>query len=188
MGNEGELVDRAPASQVQLAKFTNLISISRAANPPEQLLLDRWQRRPHPRGDDRERITRARQAAEALFTPSRQITEQLVSDSQPADQSARKPRVLAISPTAPIRHEEVEAPVSSQQQTAPEPEGAVCTHPDLGEVRNEASPNCRGLRGCHRRDREHSPQSLTALRLTAAAVTLAPPVKGKRHGGWRFLI
>jgi hypothetical protein len=83
-------------------------------------LLDRWQRRPHPRGDDRERITRARQAAEALFTPSRQITEQLVSDSQPAGQSARKPRVQAISPTAPIRHKEVEAPDSSQQQTAPE--------------------------------------------------------------------
>jgi hypothetical protein len=83
-------------------------------------LLDRWQRRPHPRGDDRERITRARQAAEALFTPSRQITEQLVSDSQPAGQSARKPRVQAISPTAPIRHKEVEAPDSSQQQTVPE--------------------------------------------------------------------
>jgi len=83
-------------------------------------LLDRWQRRPHPRGDDRERITRARQAAEALFTPKRQITEQLVSDSPPADQSARKRRVLATAPTAPIRHQEVEAPVSSLQETAPE--------------------------------------------------------------------
>jgi hypothetical protein len=76
---------------------------------------------PHPRGDDRERITRARQAAEALFTPKPQITEQLASDSPRADQSARKPRVLATSPpTAPIRREEVEAPVSSQQQMAPE--------------------------------------------------------------------
>ena len=75
---------------------------------------------PHPRGDDRERVTRARQAAEALFTPKRLITEQLVSDPPPADQSARKPRVLATSPTAPIRQEKVEAPASSQQQTAPE--------------------------------------------------------------------
>ena len=47
-------------------------------------------------------------------------TEQLVSDSHFADQSARKPRVLATSPRALIHHEEVEAPVSSQQQTAPE--------------------------------------------------------------------
>ena len=75
---------------------------------------------PHPRGNDRERITRARQAAEALFTPKRQITEQLVSDSPPADQSASQPRVLATSPPAPIRLEEVEAPSSSQPQTAPE--------------------------------------------------------------------
>jgi len=44
----------------------------------------------------------------------------LVSDSAPADQSARKRRVLATAPTAPIRHQEVEAPVSSLQETAPE--------------------------------------------------------------------
>ena len=62
-------------------------------------MLSQWQQ-PYPRGDDRERTTRARQAAEALFTPKRQITEQSVSDSLPsADQSARKPRVLAISST-----------------------------------------------------------------------------------------
>ena len=74
---------------------------------------------PHPRDEDRERIMRASQAAETLFTPKRQITEP-VSDSPPADQSARKPRVLATSPPAPIRHEEVETPGSSQQQTARE--------------------------------------------------------------------
>jgi hypothetical protein len=82
-------------------------------------LLSRRQH-PHPRGDDRERITRARQAAEALFTPKPQITEQLASDFPRAKQSARKPRVLAVSPTAPIPHEEVEAPVSFPQQMAPE--------------------------------------------------------------------
>ena len=79
---------------------------------------DRWQR-PHPRGDDRERITRARQAAEALFAPKRQVAEELVSNPTPADQSARKPRVLAISPAAPVRHEElVETPLATESQTA----------------------------------------------------------------------
>jgi hypothetical protein len=79
-------------------------------------LLTRWQQ-PHPRGDNRERMTRARQAAEALFTPKRQITEELVSDSPPADQQAREPRVLGISPAAPIRHEELETPVGAELQT-----------------------------------------------------------------------
>ena len=68
---------------------------------------------PRPRGDDRERITRARQAAEALFTP--QITEQSVSDAPPADPAARKPRVLAISP-AVARCDTVEPPLSSPKQ------------------------------------------------------------------------
>jgi hypothetical protein len=31
----------------------------------------------------------------------------------------RKPRVLAISPPAPVRHEEVEAPISPKQQVTP---------------------------------------------------------------------
>jgi hypothetical protein len=82
--------------------------------PSEEILLSR--QHPHPRGDDRERIMRARQEAEALFTPKRLIAERLVPDSPPADKSARKPRVLATSPTPPIRHDEVEAPASSQQQ------------------------------------------------------------------------
>jgi hypothetical protein len=94
--------------------------MSRMDHPPsEHILLSRRQH-PHSRGDDRERITRARQAAEALFTPKPQITEQSASASPRADQSGRKPRVLATSPPTPIRHEEVEAPVSSQQQMAPE--------------------------------------------------------------------
>jgi hypothetical protein len=62
-------------------------------------LLDR--RRPlSPRNDERERITNARQAAEALFTPNRQLSKQSLSDALPsADQTARKPRVLkALSP------------------------------------------------------------------------------------------
>jgi hypothetical protein len=76
---------------------------------------------PHPRGDDREPITRARQAAEALFTPKRQVTDRSASDSLPsADRAARKPRVLGISAVAPVRHEAVEVSGSSEQRTTPE--------------------------------------------------------------------
>ena len=83
-------------------------------------MLSRVQQ-PHPRGDDRERITRARQAAEALFTPKRQITEQSVADAPPAGPAARKPRVLAISPAA-ARYDPGEPPLSGpkQWQAAPE--------------------------------------------------------------------
>jgi hypothetical protein len=78
-------------------------------------LLNR-QQQPHPRGDDRERITRARQAAEALFTSTPAVSGPSVPDSPPADRSARKPRVLRIiSPAAPVRHEELKSPL------APEP-------------------------------------------------------------------
>jgi hypothetical protein len=85
----------------------------------EETLLD--QRRPlSPRNDERERITRARQAAEALFTSNRQLIKQSVSDSLPSvDQAARKPRVLkALSPAA-AGHEESRAPVDSEQRIRP---------------------------------------------------------------------
>jgi hypothetical protein len=86
----------------------------------EQLLLSR-EPQPHSRDDHRERITRARQAAEALFTPRRQVAEPSVSDSLPsADQPVRKPRVLGISSPAPLRLEEVKAPVAPEPQRAPE--------------------------------------------------------------------
>jgi hypothetical protein len=69
----------------------------------------------HPRS---ERITKARQAAEALFTPKLQLTEQSVPESLPtADHPARKPRILAISPATSIGREAVETPVSLNQQT-----------------------------------------------------------------------
>jgi hypothetical protein len=83
----------------------------------EEVLLSR---QPDPRGDDRERINRARQTAEALFAPKQHLAEPSVLDSlPPADQPARKPRVLAIVPTAPVRHEVVEAPVSPKPRTMP---------------------------------------------------------------------
>jgi hypothetical protein len=79
-------------------------------------LLSRQQQL-HPRGDDRERITRARQAAEALFTSKPPVAGPSVLDSPPADQSARKPRVLAIAPAAPVGLEKIQAPVSPEPQT-----------------------------------------------------------------------
>jgi hypothetical protein len=77
-------------------------------------LLSR-QQQPPPRGDDRERVTRARQAAEALFTSKPPASGPSVPDSPSADQTARKPRVLRIiSPAAPVRLEKIEARVSPQ--------------------------------------------------------------------------
>jgi hypothetical protein len=58
------------------------------------------------------------QAAEALFTPKLQLTEQSVPESLPtADHPARKPRILVISPATSIGREAVETPVSLNQQT-----------------------------------------------------------------------
>ena len=73
---------------------------------------------PHPRGDDREQITRARQAAEALFRSKQPVSGPSVPASAPADQSARKPRVLqTISPAVPVGHEERETPAAPEPQT-----------------------------------------------------------------------
>jgi hypothetical protein len=81
------------------------------------LLSHRQQQQP-PHGDDRERITSARQAAEALFTPKQQPAEPSVSDSVPsAGRPARKPRVLSILSPPPVRNEEVAAPVKPEPRT-----------------------------------------------------------------------
>ena len=73
------------------------------------------------RGDDRERMTSARQAAEALFTPKRQVTEQPVPHSvPPAEPSARKPRILSALPPAPVRREQGEAPTISEERMTTE--------------------------------------------------------------------
>ena len=110
----------SPACQNSRIRFRSRECINR----PKQLVLNRRQPA-HPRGDDRELITRARQAAEALFTPKRQVTDRSASDSLPsADRSARKPRVLGISAVVPVRHEAVEASGSSEQQTTPEIPGS----------------------------------------------------------------
>ena len=80
---------------------------------------DRPQQQHQFRGDEREQMVRARSAAEALFTPKREITEQPVSEPSPAPRP-RKPRVLPILPPAPIRHETVGAPATPEQPAVPE--------------------------------------------------------------------
>jgi hypothetical protein len=99
-----------------LPKLTNSTPMSRVAKQSRQPLLNHRQQQHHPRGDDRERITSARRAAEALFTPK--PAEPSVSNSVPsAEHPARKPRVLSILSPAPIRNEEVPAPVNPEPRT-----------------------------------------------------------------------
>ena len=84
------------------------------------MLDSRSEQQHHFRGDDRQQITGAREAAEALFRPKRQVIEPSVPETPPAaDSSARKPRVLTIASPAPV-HVEREAPVSAKQQMTPE--------------------------------------------------------------------
>jgi hypothetical protein len=82
-------------------------------------LLDHPQQPRQFRGDDREQMMTARQAAEALFTPKPEVTKQPASTPSQALQP-RKPRVLPILlPPAPIRQGTVDAPVSPQRLPAP---------------------------------------------------------------------
>jgi hypothetical protein len=83
-------------------------------------VLNRWEKS-NPLDDDRERVARARQTAEALFAPKRQVAEPTIAGSPPpADPPARKPRVLGISSPAAARREAVEPPVSADQRIMPE--------------------------------------------------------------------
>lgn len=84
------------------------------------MLDSRSEQQHHFRGDDRQQITRAREAAEALFRPKRQLIEPSVPETPPAvDPSVRKPRVLTIASPAPV-HAERHAPASPKQQMTPE--------------------------------------------------------------------
>ena len=92
--------------------------MSRVAKQSGQTLLNHRQQPHLPHDDDRERITSARQAAEALFTPKPRAVEPSASDPAPsAERPARKPRVLAILSPAPLRNEEVAAPVDPEPRT-----------------------------------------------------------------------
>jgi len=81
-------------------------------------LPDRPQQQHQFRGDDREQIVRARSAAEALFTPKPETQQPVSEPSQAPDR--RKPRVLPILPTAPIRQKIVDGPVSPEPLASPE--------------------------------------------------------------------
>jgi hypothetical protein len=74
----------------------------------------------HPRSDNRERITRARQAAEALFTAKPPVGPPAIAPPMPADRSARKPRVLqVIPPPAPAREPDTRAAPAALAEISP---------------------------------------------------------------------
>jgi hypothetical protein len=84
-------------------------------------LLNSQEQQHYVRGDDRERMMSVCQAAEVLFTPKRQVTEQPVPDSvPPVEPSARKPRILSALPPVPVRREQGEAPASSEERMTTE--------------------------------------------------------------------
>ena len=80
----------------------------------------------HPAGgDDRQRVTRAREAAEALFAPKRAVPKTLAAESlPPVSPPASKPRVLPVSkPSVPTEKSEPEtAPASSMIQAISAPQ------------------------------------------------------------------
>jgi hypothetical protein len=81
-------------------------------------LLSSRQRQPHPRNEDRERITRAREAAEELFTSKPSTNPPSVRE--PAAER-HKPRVLQIvSPAPGDRNEAPEAPPLPSEPSARE--------------------------------------------------------------------
>ena len=82
-------------------------------------MSDRRQHHDRFRSGDREQIMRARRAAEALFTPKQEIAEQPVP-SATQEPKSRKPRVLPILASAPIRQEVADASVSPESPTIPE--------------------------------------------------------------------
>ena len=134
--------------------------------------------RPHPRGDDRERITRARQAAEALFTAKPPVRTPAAQQTAPADPSARRPRVLPISP-ASVQHGESKSPVVPAPPTVEIPPSQVARIRDLGEVRHEGYPSGTALWGFCQRDRAPSRQSLTPLGPALAAVPTRRPCQNR---------
>jgi hypothetical protein len=107
------------ASHVLAEIRESVLDIANWITISEQILLSR-QQQIKPRGDDREQITRARQAAEALFTskPPPVSTQAVPKSLTPTDRSTRKPRVLPILPPgAPVRHEERKMSAASEPQT-----------------------------------------------------------------------
>ena len=83
----------------------------------------------HPRGDDRERITQARQAAEALFAKPQSGTPS-VSEVGPTAKTPRKQRVLpTISPPVPV------LPDKSETAITPSPSAGEIPRSQLARIR-----------------------------------------------------
>jgi hypothetical protein len=82
-------------------------------------LLNSPQQQPSLRGDDRERITSARKAAEALFTPAKQVIGH-PNPVPPSGPSPRKPRILRALPPAPSTRDQAAVLYSSEEPTATE--------------------------------------------------------------------
>jgi hypothetical protein len=74
------------------------------------------QRQAPSRSDDRERITRARQTAEALFPQKPAVSKPSVSATPRTDQPARKPRVLPIISSSATDAEAVVGPPLEKTQ------------------------------------------------------------------------
>jgi len=73
------------------------------------------------RGDDLERMTSARQEAEALFAPKKQITERpLSAAASPSEPSPRKPRILRALSPASSRLDHAEAPARAEERLTTE--------------------------------------------------------------------
>jgi hypothetical protein len=106
---------------VELAKLRETHSdISRRQIGTDQIVLTPPQRT-DPRDHDRARVTNARRAAEELFRPKPQAPREAAPNAlSPVEQSPRAPRILAISPAAPIRDAAVETPVIPKQPAMPE--------------------------------------------------------------------
>jgi hypothetical protein len=101
-----------------LLQMLDATSQSRATKQSGRPLLNHRQQQQPSHGDDRERITSARQAAEALFTPKAAPVGPSPSEPAPsAAQPPRKPRVLPVSSPAPARNEEVAAPIDPEPRT-----------------------------------------------------------------------
>jgi hypothetical protein len=86
------------------------------------LLSSRSQQQHDSRSDDRQQTTRARDEAEALFRPKRQVIDPPVPEvAPPVDAAVRKPRVLpTVAPPVPATHAEPAVPVCVNQQVTHE--------------------------------------------------------------------
>jgi hypothetical protein len=72
---------------------------------------------PDIRSDDRERVLRARQAAEALFASKSQVTDPPTSTATTAVQNPRKPRVLPVIRPPARRDDQRKAPITVDPET-----------------------------------------------------------------------